>query len=136
MEISEILAQKIMHEDLIQFKIFVNIADLSCIIFLAQNVLIPSTHILLTQIKIVTFLQLKGLIQTFLLQYGNRGTHSSCKKLDAIKGPLSGLRQFVIMFGYVEKCLDKKVMVSFKICDVADWTKIITIHVFPQQFKK
>ena len=30
--------------------------------FLAQNVLIPSTHILLTQIKIVTFLQLKGLI--------------------------------------------------------------------------
>ena len=31
--------------------------------------------------------------------------------------------------GYIEKWLDKKALVSFKIYDVADWTKIITIHV-------
>ena len=26
-------------------------------------------------------------------------------------------------FGYVEKCLDKKAKLNFKICDVTDWTK-------------
>ena len=35
------LAQKIIHEDLIQFKIFMNFDNFSCLIFGAQNVLIP-----------------------------------------------------------------------------------------------
>ena len=31
--------------------------------------------------------------------------------------------------GYIEKRLDKKALVNFKIYDVTDWTKIITIHI-------
>ena len=34
----------IQYKDLVQFKIFVNIADLSCMILCAQNVVIPVTH--------------------------------------------------------------------------------------------
>ena len=42
----------------------------------------------------------------------------------------SVLEMFTI-FCYVEKRLDKKVIVNFKIYDVTDWAKIITIHILP-----
>ena len=44
------------------------------------------------------------------------------------------LEIFTFLFrvsGYVEKCLGKKAMGNFKICDVTDWTKKITIHILP-----
>ena len=35
-----------------------------------------------------------------------------------------------LLFGYIEKRLDKKAKVNFKTYDVTDWTtKIITIHI-------
>ena len=34
-------------------------------------------------------------------------------------------------FWLCKKWLDKKVRVNFKIHDITDWTKIITVHIFP-----
>ena len=38
---------------------------------------------------------------------------------------------YSLLFGYVEKQLDRKVKVNSKIYDVTDWTSIITIQILP-----
>ena len=50
-----------------------------------------------------------------------------------LKAPfVLGIFTFLFWFcGYVEKELDKKTMVNFKIYDVTDWTKVIIIHILP-----
>ena len=40
-----------------------------------------------------------------------------------------GIHVFVLPFSYVEKQLDKRATVNFKISDVTDWTETIATHI-------
>ena len=58
------LAEKVIHEDLVQFKIFVKIVDFPCMILWVQIVLIPLTRILFME-----FLNLIILHIIYCIQY-------------------------------------------------------------------
>ena len=90
LEYPNILVQKIMHEDLIKFKILVRFVNFPWMIFLAQDVSIPPNHTLIRQDGYILLQYLNMVVEVHSSTLRSNGSQFVFLKCDELIWPRSG----------------------------------------------